>query len=76
MLFQLMETDGVEESWPIGNPQEDKKSAYKLLFCYKNEEWLKGMEDVKFLFKKADVEMYDWWVHFQSKRLFYIKQVD
>lgn len=75
MAFQLMETDGYEESWKIGDSQPDKRSVYKQLLKYKYDQWQDEVEDVKIIFKKTEPDVYDWYVHRQAERQFYIKQV-
>lgn len=74
MAYQVMETDGWEETWMVCPPVEDKKKAYKAMIEFKSNEW-KKLPEIKELFGKEDPSVYDWYVHHQSDRIFYLQEV-
>lgn len=75
-FFQVFETDGYEEQWPINNiVYKTKKDAYKAMLKYKYERWLSIREDAD-LFLRKDRDIYDWSVHHQQDRIFYLRKLE
>lgn len=75
-FFQVFETDGYEEQWPINNlVYRTKKDAYKAMLECKYNTWLRLREDAD-EFLREEREIYDWHVHHQQDRKFFLRKLE
>ena len=75
-FFQVFETDGYEEQWPINNlVYKTKKDAYRAMLRCKYDAWASLRENAD-SFLRREKDLYDWHVHHQQDRIFYLKQLE